>query len=412
MRSKTIKDRITFEGIGIHSGKPSKVILEPFNKGIFFLKDNIEIPLRIEYIEETNRRLGLEKDGVRIETFEHLLSVLNVLGIFDLKIILEGDEFPILDGSSVIFFEKVREVGLVETNREIYEFKLLEPIEVSLNGSYIYAKPSNKFIINYAITYEHDFLKSQFFRIELDEKSYYNEISRARTYVFEEEINELFSRGLGRGGSMDNTLIISKTGYLNEPRFLDEPVRHKVLDLIGDLMLLNRPFIGEIFCIRGGHKLHVEFVRKLLKEGIGGPILDVNEIKNLIPHRYPFLFVDKVVHIDENRIVAYKNFSINEEIFNGHFSNYPIAPGVVIVEALAQTGAVLYYRLNSLKKGIPLFVGIEDIKFRRQVLPGDRLYLEIRILRSGSRFIKMGAKAWTESGICCEGILIATIQKV
>ncbi len=410
MKSKTVKDRIIFEGIGIHSGKPSKVILEPFDNGIVFLKDSVEIPLKIDYIKELNRRTGLNKDGIRVETIEHLLSVLNVLGIFDLRIVLEGNELPILDGSSIMFFEKIKEVGLIETDREIYEFKLLEPIEIIINNSYIYAKPSNKLIINYAIIYEHDFLRSQFFRIEVDENSYYHEISRARTYVFEEEVNELISKGLGKGGNIDNVLVISKSGYMNEPRFSDEPVRHKILDLIGDLMLLNRPFVGEIFCIRGGHKLHVEFVKKLLEEGIGGPILEVNEIKSLIPHRYPFLFIDRVVHIDENRIVAYKNFSINEEIFNGHFPDYPIVPGVVIVEALAQTGAVLYYKLNNLENRIPLFIGIEDIKFKRQVLPGDRLYLEIRILRPGSRFIKMGARAWTERGICCEGILIATIQ--
>ncbi|MEO0143725.1 MAG: UDP-3-O-acyl-N-acetylglucosamine deacetylase [candidate division WOR-3 bacterium] len=412
MKSKTIKDKVVFEGYGIHTNSFSKLILEPYENGIVFLKDNVEIPLNLEYISQTQRRIVLKKDNVQIETIEHLLSVLNVLGIFDIKIVLEGDEIPILDGSSVIFFEKIKEIGLVELEKEILEFKLLEPIEFYLNDSYIYAKPSEKFIINYAIVYEnHSFLKSQFFRIEINEENYYNDVARARTYAFEEEVNELRSKGLGKGGNLENALIISKNGYLNEPRFLDEPVRHKILDLIGDLMFLNRPFIGEIFCIKGSHKLHIEFVKKLLNDGLGGPIIDINEIKSLIPHRYPFLLVDKVVHLDENKIVAYKNVSINEEFFNGHFPNYPIMPGVLIVEALAQTGAIWYYKFNPDNRDkLPLFIGIEDVKFKNQVLPGDKLYLEIRVLRSGSRFIKMYGRAWTERGICCEGSLIATIK--
>lgn len=410
LKAKTIKQKLCFEGVGIHTGKFSKVILEPYDNGILFLKDGIEIPLNYEYISETKRRVVLKKDNVEIQTVEHLLSALNALGIYDIKIVLEGEEIPILDGSSEIFFREIKNVGFLELNKKIEPFKLLEPIELKIGDSYIYAKPSEKFIINYAIIYEHEFLKSQFFRIEVNEVSYYEEISKARTYAFEEEINHLIKNNFGRGGNIENTLIISKSGYLNQAKFLDEPVRHKILDLIGDLMFLNKPFIGEIFCIKGSHKLHIEFVKKLIEEGIGGPILEINEIMNLIPHRYPFLLVDKVIHLERNRIVAYKNVSINENFFNGHFPNYPIMPGVLIVEALAQTGAILYSKFNPINGKIPLFVGIEDMKFKKPVFPGDRLYLEIKILRGGSKFIKMLAKAWTENGICCEGNIIATIK--
>jgi len=410
LKAKTIKQKLSFEGIGIHTGKFSKVILEPYDNGILFLKDGVEIPLNYEYISETKRRIVLKKDNVEIQTIEHLLSALNVLGIYDIKIVLEGEEIPILDGSSRIFFEEIKKVGFLELNKNIEPFKLLEPIETRIGDSYIYAKPSEKFIINYAIIYEHEFLKSQFFRVEVNETTYYEEISKARTYAFEEEINHLIENNFGRGGNLENTLIISKSGYLNQVRFLDEPVRHKILDLIGDLMFLNRPFIGEIFCIKGSHKLHIEFVKKLIKEGIGGPILEIDDIKNLIPHRYPFLLVDRVIHLEKDRIVAYKNVSINESFFNGHFPNYPIMPGVLIIEALAQTGAILYSKFNPINGKIPLFVGIEDLKFRRPVFPGDRLYLEIKILRGGSKFIKMLARAWTENGICCEGNIIATIK--
>ncbi|MDT7879711.1 MAG: UDP-3-O-acyl-N-acetylglucosamine deacetylase [Candidatus Hydrothermia bacterium] len=410
LKAKTIKQKLSFEGIGIHTGKFSKVILEPYDNGILFLKDGVEIPLNYEYISETKRRIVLKKDNVEIQTIEHLLSALNVLGIYDIKIVLEGEEIPILDGSSRIFFEEIKKVGFLELNKNIEPFKLLEPIEIRIRDSYIYAKPSEKFIINYAIIYEHEFLKSQFFRVEVNETTYYEEISKARTYAFEEEINHLIENNFGRGGNLENTLIISKSGYLNQVRFLDEPVKHKILDLIGDLMFLNRPFIGEIFCIKGSHKLHIEFVKKLIKEGIGGPILEIDDIKNLIPHRYPFLLVDRVIHLEKDRIVAYKNVSINESFFNGHFPNYPIMPGVLIIEALAQTGAILYSKFNPINGKIPLFVGIEDVKFRRPVFPGDRLYLEIKILRGGSKFIKMLARAWTENGICCEGNIIATIK--
>ncbi|MEO0223951.1 MAG: UDP-3-O-acyl-N-acetylglucosamine deacetylase [candidate division WOR-3 bacterium] len=410
LKAKTIKQKLSFEGIGIHTGKFSKVILEPYDDGILFIKDGIEIPLNYEYISQTKRRIVLKKENIEIQTVEHLLSALNALGIYDIKIILEGNEIPILDGSSETFFEEIKKVGFLELDKEIEPFKLLEPIEIKIGDSYIYAKPSEKFIINYAIIYEHEFLKSQFFRIEVNEVSYYEEISKARTYAFEEEIDNLIENNFGRGGNLENTLIISKNGYLNKPKFLDEPVRHKILDLIGDLMFLNRPFIGEIFCIKGSHTLHIEFVKKLIEEGIGGPILEVEEIKKLIPHRHPFLFVDRVIHLEKNRIVAYKNVSINESFFNGHFPNYPIMPGVLIVEALAQTGAILYSKFNPINGKIPLFVGIEDIKFKKPVFPGDRLYLEIKILRSGSKFIKMLAKAWTENGICCEGNIIATIK--
>ncbi|MCX7948408.1 MAG: UDP-3-O-acyl-N-acetylglucosamine deacetylase [candidate division WOR-3 bacterium] len=411
MKRKTIKEKLYFEGIGIHTGERAKVILEPYDKGIVFVKDGVEIPLSIEYITNTSRRVSIGKDNIEINTIEHILSALNALNIYDIKIILEGDEIPILDGSSVVFFEKIKEVGILELEEQIIPFKLIEPIELKMDDSIIYARPSDKLIINYAILYEHNFLSSQFFRIEIDEGKYYSEISKARTYGFEEELEELYRSNLIKGGSLENALLISKSGYVNEPRYYDEPVRHKILDLIGDLMFLNRPFIGEIFCIKGSHKLHIEFVKKLINEGIGGPVLDIDEIKKLIPHRFPFLLVDKVVHIEESRIVAYKNFTINEEFFNGHFPSFPIVPGVIIVEALAQAGAILFSKFNPINDGIPLFIGIEDFKFRRGVFVGDRLYLEVKLLRSGSRFIKMYSRAWNSEGICAEGYLIATLGK-
>ncbi len=371
----------------------------------------MEIPARYEFVSQTSRRTVLEKDGVRIETVEHLLSAMYGLGITDALVEVEGEEIPAMDGSSLPFAEAFYE-NLVKQEGEIQPYRLMLPEKVEKDGRRVEAFPSDELTVSTAIRYQHPFIPSQFLELTITPETYLREIAPARTYAFEEEVEELRKRGLAAGGSLENALVISKNGYMNEPRFPDEPVRHKILDLLGDLALLGRPFVGRIMALAPGHEIHVEFVRKLAEEGAGGPVVELDEIKRLIPHRYPFLLVDRIIHMDEKRAVGIKQVTANEEFFQGHFPHYPVMPGVLIVEAIAQVGAVAFFKKFGGDGKMAFFAGIDEVRFKRQVKPGDTLVLHIRLLRKSSRMVKMEGKAVVQGQQVASGIFTAIIADI
>ncbi len=407
---RTLAKEVAFEGIGIHTGTKGRIVIKPYDQGIVFQKEGRIIPATYEYVVSTERRVVLEKDGVRVETVEHVLSALNGMGITDALLEVEGDEVPIMDGSAYTFAKAIKEVGYRELGS--YEHAgILNRLELSETKARIHAEPSDKLEVAYAIVYEHSFLPSQFKLMTVEPETYLNFIAPARTFVFEEELEEIYQKGLAKGGSLENALVITKDGYANEPRFPDEPVRHKILDLIGDIALLGRKFIGRISCIGGGHNLHVKFVKHLYEHGWFGPTLDIEHIKELIPHRYPFLLVDRIVHLDESRAVGIKAITYNEQHFHGHFPNFAVMPGVLVLEAIAQVGAIMFFYHNKdRRESIPLFAGLDEVKFRRPVRPGELLYLEVKVLRPGKRFIRMEGRAYTEEGIVAQGIFTAVVS--
>ncbi len=414
MKSRfTVLKPIQFEGTGLHTGKPSRITVHPASGygGIIFRKDGVEIPARYEFVTETSRRTVLERDGVRIETVEHILSALYGLGITDAIIEVEGDEIPAMDGSALPFAQVLYE-NLMEWEEKVHPYKIMLPIGVEGDGRKVEATPHPQLTIAAAIRYDHPFLPSQFIELTITPDTYLREIAPARTYAFVEEVEELKGRGLAAGGSLENALVIGRDGYVNEPRFPDEPVRHKVLDLLGDLALLGRPFVGRITAVAAGHSLHLEFVKKLAEEGAGGPVVELDEIKKLIPHRYPFLLVDRIIHMDDSRAVGIKQITANEEFFQGHFPHYAVMPGVLIVEAIAQVGAIAFFKKFGGEGKMAFFAGIDEVRFKRQVKPGDTLILHIKLLRKGSRLVKMEGKALVNDETVASGIFTAIIADI
>ena len=404
---RTLKREVIFEGIGIHTGEKSKIIVRPSKEhGIKFFGKKIGL----KDVKETERRIVLEIAGKEIHTVEHLLSALYGLNIDSVDIeIVEGKEIPSFDGSALKFAEEFERIGFEEFGEEIQEISIKEPVTISDGRGFIGIFPSDKLEIEYSIAYDHPFLKYQKKYFEINPQTYKNEIAPARTIVFEEEIETIREKGLGKGGSEDNVLVIKKDGYLQKPRFEDEPVRHKILDLIGDLCLLNRKIKGKIVAYKSGHNLH----HKLLKEiefRFAGEKYDFRKILELMPHRYPFLLIDKILYLDEERVVGLKNVTFNEPFFQGHFPGEPVMPGVLIIEALAQTGGFLLMHKVKEKEGkLMLFMGIDEARFKKPVRPGDTLYLELELLRFRGRIIKMKGEAKVNGETAASAILMATI---
>ena len=403
---RRLTDTLHFKGKGLHTGEPSEITVRPAESGYVFVKDGVRIPALYENVCDTVRNTTLCSGDARVMTVEHLLSALYGLRVVGAEIEVSGPEIPVLDGSALEFAEALYETS-EETEGKAYALKM--PLSLK-EGAEIRGFPSETLRVSYALEYGAPVRYSAFIDLEVTPETYLKEIAPARTFAFEEEVKELLSEGLARGGSLDNALILTGEGPRNE-RIPDEAVRHKVLDFLGDLALCGRFIDGHYVVFRGGHSSHTAFARRLAEEGIWGDSMDVKDILSLLPHRYPFLLVDRIIHMDERRIVGIKNVTFNEDFFNGHFPDDPIMPGVLQIEALAQVAGVgLAHKLREMGKGdvLPLFAGIENVRFRRVVRPGDTLVLEATLLRFGGRLAKARGRAFVDGDLTAEAVMIAT----
>ena len=405
-KQKTILNEVSHSGIGLHKGNNVTIKLKPAqdNTGIVFIRtdlpDNPRINANISNVISTIRgtTVGLD-ENTSIHTIEHLLATLAVYGIDNLYIEINSNEPPIGDGSAQHFVNLIKKAGISELSSEKKPvLKITVPVVYKNGDVLIMATPSDKFHINCTIVYNHPLLKSQFLSIDITPEIFEKEIAPARTYCFDHEIEALKSKGLAKGGTLENAIVVGAKKIHTQLRFEDEFVRHKILDLIGDTSLLGSSLKMEITAIKCGHKNNTEFAKKIYAEATGqkltqnksswqipeGRIVDINEIKATIPHRYPFLFLDKVIIVEElKKAVGIKSVSADEPFFQGHFPERPIMPGVLIVEALAQTSCVLLLSKSDLKnKKLAYFMSINNVKFRKPVLPGDTLYLEIEVLKA------------------------------
>jgi UDP-3-O-[3-hydroxymyristoyl] N-acetylglucosamine deacetylase/3-hydroxyacyl-[acyl-carrier-protein] dehydratase len=451
---------IEIEGIGLHTGESVKVIVSPAEEGngIRFIRTDVQpeviIPAEVAYVNTTNRGTTLKSGEVSVSTVEHLLAAISALCIHDLNIYVNGPEIPILDGSSAMFYDKFLQAGLsaVPSTREVLNIK--EPVffkHDETNAEYA-VFPSDRLELSVILEYPNDEMH-EMAAVLSDLEHFKSEIADARTFVFLSEVEPLFDAGLIKGGDIDNAVVIidrhvshddlSKLlkkigkpdalvadGMISSTplRFSNEPARHKLLDLIGDLYLLGKDVKAKIIATRPGHTANVELAKMLKglhleqKRSSGRPVydpntepvMDVEQIKKYLPHRYPFLMVDKVIEVSDHHIVGIKNVTFNEGFFQGHFPDNPVFPGVLQMEALAQTGGILALTTVSdgSEKWDTYFLKMDNVKFKAKVMPGDTLILKMELMGPIRRgIIQMMGTAYVGSKLVSEGELTAQIVK-
>ena len=469
LKQKTLKGSFSLCGKGLHTGLNLTVTFNPApdNHGYKIQRIDVEgqpiIDAVAENVTETTRGTVLSKNGVKVSTVEHGLAALYAAGIDNCLIQVNGPEFPILDGSAKTYVENIERVGIEEQNavKDYYIIKSKIEYKDEATGSSIIVLPDENFSVNVLISYDSQILSNQFATLD-NMSDFPKEIASSRTFVFVREIQPLLAAGLIKGGDLDNAIVIyerqmpqeqfdkladimkvehhdaTKVGYLNnkplvwpnEPAHVplvwdNEPARHKLLDIIGDLALIGKPIKGRIIATRPGHTVNNKFARLLRKEikqhDIQAPvyncnetpIMDVNRIRELLPHRYPFQLVDKVIAIGANYIVGVKNITANEPFFVGHFPQEPVMPGVLQIEAMAQVGGLLV--LNSVdepERYSTYFLKIDNVKFRQKVVPGDTLLFRVELLAPIRRGIStMKGYAFVGEKVVCEAEFMAQIVK-
>ncbi len=456
-KQRTLKAEVAFSGLGLHTGLPVelKVLPAPENHGYVFQRVDIEgqptVKAIVENVVDTSRSTMIEKNGARVGTVEHVLSALYGLEIDNALIQIDSAETPILDGSSKLYIDAFQQVGIVDqdADREYFVVKKNISYQDEESGIEIQTFPSDHFSADVMIDYSSEILGHQYSSIS-SLKEYAKEVATCRTFVFFRDLEILAKKNLIKGGSLDNAIVIleketsqeevdrvtdllgkprlvAKRGVLNNVklRFSNEPARHKLLDLIGDLALIGMPIKGKILASRPGHYSNVQFAMKIKQiikkesekvpeyDPNKAPLYDVMAIQKLLPHRPPFLLVDKVLSVTNKEVIALKNVTMNEPFFVGHFPEQPVMPGVLICEAMAQAGGVLALsQVPDPENYLTYFMKMDKVKFRGMVKPGDTLIFRLTLMTPIRRgIVNMKGEAFVGDNLVTEGEFMAQITK-
>ncbi len=459
MRQQTISDKIAISGFGIHTGKEVKLILSPLaeNSGIIFQRTDLpgkpKIAANFKNVISTDRSTCIQKNNAEVKTIEHLLAAITGSQIDNLLIQINNIEVPILDGSAKIFTEKIKEIGVIKQNAQKKYYKINKKIyfEDKNSGSSYLVEPSDKLSVKVKLSYKPKFLKNQIAVLE-DINKFEDEIAECRTFSFLHEIEGLINNDLIKGGNLNNSVIIiteeikketkellirkfgeenitfEKGKLLNKQKLIydNEPARHKLLDFIGDFSLLSPNIKAKITCFKPGHKNNLELVKKLNSIMIEDnrkiapvinfdekPFYDINQIKEIIPHREPFLFIDEIRELGEDYIIGIKYVKKEEDYFKGHFPIEPIMPGVLQLETMAQAGGVLILNtVENPKDYLTFFMKIDNVKFKKKVVPGDTIIFRLNLISPIRRGLcHMHGKGFVNGKIVVEGDLLAQIAK-
>jgi len=423
LNQQTLNRPATFSGIGLHSGNRVNMTIlpAPANSGVRFRRVDLdgkpEIEARVENVGETNRSTTLAKGNVKVHTVEHVLAALAGYGVDNAIIELDANEPPIADGSSREFCKIIQAAGIVPQAEKREAFTPTEPIEMQSGETVMTLFPYDGFKLT-CTSADKNGRFTQFYSTEVTPQTWEKELSHARTFCFYEEIEFLFKNGLIKGGSLENAIVIRDDAVLTtEPlRYNEEFVRHKMLDIVGDLSLLGRPVRGHLIAVKPSHAANCEFA-KLVQTQMNKPLraaqtfappptknspeplpsadgaMNIEEVMKMLPHRPPFLLVDRILKIDGNIIVGVKNVTINEDFFRGHFPGHPIMPGVLQLEAMAQIAGILLLKRIEAANQIAYFMSAEEVKWRKPVVPGDVLVIEIELT-------KIRGKIGKAKGVC------------
>ena len=424
-RQRTLKTAVEVSGIGLHSGDAiqARILPAATGTGIEFVRTDLadapSVPAHIRYQTFKDRRTRLLRDGAEVDTVEHFLAACSGLQVDNLRVELTGSEFPGLDGSALPVFDLMKQAGVVEQREPVKAFKLDEPVYVRDGDATLVALPIDReaLMLQYVATFDEPGVESGSFQLDVSPEAFEAEIAPARTFCLASEVEALKAAGFGKGATRENTLVLGDPDTVQ--RMPNEAVRHKLLDLLGDLSLLGADLHAHVIATRSGHKTNAMLVRRLLDllqaRETGGLIeresgMDIREIVKMLPHRYPFLLIDRVIEVEGyKRAVAIKNVTINEPYFQGHFPSVPLMPGVLQLEAMAQLAGMLLLRKLEYSGKLAVLWSIDKVKLRGSVTPGDQLRLEVETMRIKGETVQVRAKGSVAGRPVCEAVLMFTM---